>query len=239
MDILSLAPGLLTVLGVWTLAVLLPGPNFLATAHTAMAHSRRAGLACAMGVAFGTLLWAAGSLAGLGLLFRSASWLYQGVKYAGAAYLVYMGLSTLWSEWRGRSANATARDATRTQVRTAPPADAAPAPGPASAAAPARRTPRSGWRAFRHGLAVDLANPKAAAFFTSLFAMAVPPEAPLWFQGAVVLTVTVIGGAWYSFVACVAGAGPVAAFLDRAQRAVRAVTGAIFVALGLELALEK
>ena len=42
--------------------------------------------------------------------------------------------------------------------------------------------PLSDGRAFRRGLLTDLSNPKAAAFFTSLFAVAVPPTAPLWFD---------------------------------------------------------
>jgi len=91
----ALATSLLAVIGVWVVTVLVPGPNFLATVHMSHVESRRAGVVVAVGIAVGTAVWATASLAGLGLLFRSAGWLYQGVKIAGAAYLIFVGIRTM------------------------------------------------------------------------------------------------------------------------------------------------
>ena len=96
----------LTIAGVWTITVISPGPNFMATAHTAAAASRRDGLLVAAGVAVGTLLWATVSLLGLGVLFQTAGGLYQAVKFAGAAYLIAVGLRMMIGAWRNQPAPA-------------------------------------------------------------------------------------------------------------------------------------
>ena len=201
-----------TIAGVWLITVVSPGPNFFATAHTAVAVSRRDGLLVAAGVALGTLLWATVSLLGLGVLFQTAGWLYQGVKLVGAAYLLFVGLRMILGAWRNTASG----------------------PGPAAA-----RRSACGGRAFRFGLLTDLSNPKAAAFFTSLFAVAVPPTAPLWFDVLIVATVVVIAGGWYALAACLVSLEQVARVYRRSQRAITAVTGAVFVALGARLALSE
>lgn len=85
----------------------------------------------------------------------------------------------------------------------------------------------------------DLANPKAAAFFTSLFAVALPPDAPLWFDAAVITLVVAIAGGWYALVACAVASGPGAAMFGRARRALTYVAGAVFVGFGLKLVAER
>jgi len=97
----------------------------------------------------------------------------------------------------------------------------------------------TGWRAFRLGLLTDLSNPKAAAFFTSLFAIAVPPTAPLWFQALLVVSVVVLAGGWYAIAAWLMTAGPVARAYARAERWITGAAGALFVGFGLKLAADR
>ena len=201
--------GFATVIGVWVVTVVTPGPNFLATVHATLTRSRRTGLLVAAGITFGTALWGTASVFGLGLLFQAAGGLYEAVKLAGAAYLVVVGVRLILS---ARRASAPVRI-----VGLAIPAS----------------------RAFRHGLVTDLSNPKAAAFFTSLFAVAVPPTAPLWFDGILVATVAGVAGLWYGAVAWVMAADPVVALYRKAARAISALAGVVFVALGLRLAAER
>ncbi|MEM7222623.1 MAG: LysE family transporter [Pseudomonadota bacterium] len=205
----ALAASFLTIAGIWLVTVVSPGPNFVATCHAALTGSRRAAHLVVAGIAFGTTIWAAASLLGLGLLFRNAAWLYQIVKILGALYLVYMGAQMIWG------------------ARKRPATTAVASP------------PLAGWRAFRRGLLVDLSNPKAAAFFTSLFAVAVPPTAPLWFDLLVISSVVTIAAAWYAIVALAMASGPVARAYRRAQRWVMAAAGALFVGFGLKLAAER
>lgn len=208
----TLWASLATIVGVWSVTVLSPGPNFFMTAYTASRQTRGLGVTVAAGIALGTTVWATASLLGLGLLFQSAAWLYQAVKIAGGLYLAYLGLRMILIARREARPDAT--------------------PSPAA-------RPLSLRGAFLRGVIVDLSNPKAAVFFASLFAVAVPPAAPLWFKALVVATVVAMAGGWYAAVACLVKLRPVATLLARMQKAVAYVTGAVFIALGLRLASER
>ncbi|MDP3526408.1 MAG: LysE family translocator [Hoeflea sp.] len=81
----------------------IPGPAMLyATAQT-IARGRKAGLMASLGIHLGCYAHVAAAAAGLSILFHAVPWLYMAVKLAGAAYLVWLGVSLL----RGASAKAT------------------------------------------------------------------------------------------------------------------------------------
>ena len=200
------------IAGVWTITVLSPGPNLLATLHATARGGARAGVTTAAGIGLGTAIWAGLSLAGLAVLFETFTWAYTLVKIVGAAYLIIVGLKLLFQ--RG-SVAATPKGA---------------------AAVSARRGLR---RAFVFGLATDLANPKAAAFFASLFAVSIPAGAALSFQLGIGALVVVIAGSWYSLAALIFARPRVAAAYGRARRWIERLTGALFVAAGLRLAADR
>ena len=105
--------------------------------------------------------------------------------------------------------------------------------------APTRRAgPAHSGAAFRRGLLTDLSNPKAAAYFTSLFAVAVPPGAPLWFDAVLIASVVAIAAGWYALVAPGISAGPVARRYRGLERAIRRLAGAVFIAFGARQALD-
>jgi threonine/homoserine/homoserine lactone efflux protein len=74
------------------LAVMSPGPSFLITARTAVAHSRADGIKVALGLGAGTIVWAAAALLGLNFLFHQLPWLFIGVKVGGALFLLWIAL---------------------------------------------------------------------------------------------------------------------------------------------------
>ena len=86
-------------LGLFALAALalvaIPGPNLVYIANRALADGRRAGLASVLGVETGTLVWVCAAAAGLSALLASSAVAFDAVRYAGAAYLVYLGIRTL------------------------------------------------------------------------------------------------------------------------------------------------
>lgn len=217
----ALWASLVTIFGVWGITVVSPGPNFLAASHTAASQSRRTGLLVATGIAIGTTIWATASLLGLALLFQTTGWLYQAVKYLGAAYLIIVGLRMAFSQGptSQHRASSQAPSPARTSGATAAPAGF------------------STLGALRYGLQVDLSNPKAAAFFTSLFALAVPPQAPGWFQALIIALVVIMAGGWYALVACAMAMPAVSARYRASQRAIARLTGFVFVFFGARLAL--
>ncbi|MEU4233813.1 LysE family translocator [Nonomuraea sp. NPDC026600] len=72
--------------------VLIPGPNHLYITARGLAQGRAAGLASAFGVETGTLVHIAAAAAGLSYLITKSATLFAIVKWAGVAYLVYMGI---------------------------------------------------------------------------------------------------------------------------------------------------
>jgi threonine efflux protein len=86
------------------------------------------------------------------------------------------------------------------------------------------------------GLLVDLGNPKAAVFFTSLFAALLPAGAPGWVGVVAVAEVAAVPALWYSGLACLFSAGRVLRGYRAQRRPIDALVGGIFVALGVRLA---
>jgi threonine efflux protein len=199
----------LTLAAIWALVVISPGPCFVATVQQATRGSSRDGVFVALGIATGTIIWCAGSLLGLAVLFATLSWLYQLVRLAGAIYLMYLGLKTI-----------------RHAHQPLPPAglDA---------------TPIQRGSAWRVGFLTDISNPKAAAFFGSLFAALLPVHAPLWVLVTAVLLVIMIEFMWYCLMAYLFARKPVARVYRRAQRWIDYIAGGLYMLLGGRLALAR
>ena len=101
----------------------------------------------------------------------------------------------------------------------------------------ARRS--GGWRDVRAGLLVDLGNPKAAFFFTSLFATFIPADTPAWLWGITIAEVIVIELAWYVLVASLFANAAVRGAYQRARRGIDVVVGSLFLLLAGKLALDR
>lgn len=77
--------------------VMVPGPNLVYITARSIAEGRRAGVASALGVETGTLVHIGIAAACLSYVIASSAVVFNAVKYAGAAYLVYLGIRTLRS----------------------------------------------------------------------------------------------------------------------------------------------
>ncbi|HEV2195156.1 MAG TPA: LysE family translocator [Candidatus Acidoferrum sp.] len=77
------------------LLLLVPGPAVLYITSRSIGLGRAAGLVSAMGIAVGTLVHVAAATLGLSALLVSSASAFTFVKYAGAAYLIYLGVRTL------------------------------------------------------------------------------------------------------------------------------------------------
>jgi threonine/homoserine/homoserine lactone efflux protein len=92
-------PATLLVFVVASLALIaIPGPNHLYIVARGIAQGRRAGVASAFGVEIGTLVHIAAAAAGLTYLIAQSATLFGVLKWAGAAYLIYLGIRALTSK---------------------------------------------------------------------------------------------------------------------------------------------
>ena len=87
-----------------------PGPATLAIAGTSMASGRRYGLALAAGVTTGSLAWSVAAAAGLSVVMLANAWVFEAMRYAGAAYLLFLAF---------KSARSALRPATSPAMKTA------------------------------------------------------------------------------------------------------------------------
>src|SRR5260370_9358165 len=85
---------LLAFLGISILVITTPGPDTAVTIRNTLAGGRAGGIATALGVAVGLTIWAFATSAGIVALLVASKPLFLAVKYAGAAYLIWLGLQS-------------------------------------------------------------------------------------------------------------------------------------------------
>ncbi|MGE0240168.1 MAG: LysE family translocator [Parvibaculaceae bacterium] len=88
---------LAAILGAVLIGAISPGPSFVMVLRTAIALSRRDGLAAALGMGLGGALFGTLALVGLTALLAQVEWLYMVLKLAGGAYLIHLAIRI----WRG------------------------------------------------------------------------------------------------------------------------------------------
>jgi threonine/homoserine/homoserine lactone efflux protein len=79
-----------------------PGQDTALTIRNALSGGRRSGLATALGVAFGQGVWTVAAAAGLVAILRASQPAFTALRFAGAAYLFYLGLQSLLAALRRR-----------------------------------------------------------------------------------------------------------------------------------------
>lgn len=209
------------VTDIWTYVIgafgiiLLPGPNSLFVLSVATARGVKAGWQGACGVFVGDgILLALTALGAAGLL-RTLPTLFMVVKYAGAAYLAWVGLNLIRSAWR--------------QWREQP----------VATPVPAQETPAHLAHPFRRALVISLLNPKAILFLLSFFVQFIDPHfetpaIPFLILSAILMTFSAL----YLCTLIVAGAR-LAENFRRRQRLSSSLSGAVgglFVWFGAKLA---
>ncbi|WP_187429952.1 Homoserine/homoserine lactone efflux protein [Roseobacter fucihabitans] len=100
----------LTFVAASTALLLIPGPTVLLVLSYALSKGRCVAAASAAGVAFGDLVAMTASLAGLGALVLASAALFTVLKWAGALYLIWLGIKLI------RSAPGTGLDAPKQQI---------------------------------------------------------------------------------------------------------------------------
>lgn len=91
----------------------IPGPAVLYIVGRSIGHGRTAGVVSALGIGVGTIVHAVAAAVGLSALLMSSAIAFAAVKYAGAAYLIYLGVQRL----RNRESFDISSDASNTNLR--------------------------------------------------------------------------------------------------------------------------
>lgn len=207
---------ILSLLGVLTLGLLSPGPDFLVVVKNALGGSRAAAFATVAGIALGLVAQCVVIVFG----FAAASPVaLRAVQWIGAAFLAYVGLRALLAK-----------------PESAPATDVSGATMVGSAGAAARAAGDAIRRGFLEGLLCNLTNPKAFLFFVSLyaqFARTGNAEAIAFWRVAFPIVSAGHALVAWSLVVLAVQSPPVATRLRRAQRWLPRAFGAALLGLAL------
>jgi len=200
-------------LGIAAVVIIVPGPDTALVTKNAVLHGRRAALGTALGVNAGLAVWTLACALGVASLIEASDTAFTALKLIGAAYLIWLGVQALRAAHRGGSH--------------------------ASAKRPARAT-FTGRGGFRQGLVSDLANPKIAAFFTSVLPQfaghAHSVLVPFMILGGLFVLMGVV---WLCAYALVAVKASELLRRRRVSAAIDRLSGVILIGFGVRLALER
>lgn len=189
---------------------LTPGADMLFVISRSAQQGARAGCLAALGIAVGCLIHTVLAVVGLSAILATSATAFAIIKYAGAGYLIYLGILAL-------------RDA-----RSGP------------RARPALAASRRGARVFFDGVVVNALNPKVGLFFLAFLPQFVTVGEPGGLSGLLILGLLFNAGGTLVNVLVALFSSAISRFLHGsalAARALKSVLGTVLVILGVRLAL--
>ncbi len=203
----------LTIIGtiafVHLLGAMSPGPDFVMSVRNSLTYSRRTGIFTAVGFGLGVAVHVGYCIAGIAVVIARSILVFSTIKYLGAAYLLYVGIRSLFAR--------------QTQMETS---------------AVTKRQDISPLQAVRMGFLTNILNPKATLFFLGLFTVVISPAAPpprsiLIIGGLVMVLDTML---WFSFVAVFLNERHVRSFFGRFQGYFNRAFGGFLILLSIRIA---
>lgn len=202
----------LTFLALIGVVIVAPGPDTFLTLRNTAAAGRAAGLATVLGVTVANVVQGLLAATGLGALIVHAEPVFQAIKWAGVAYLIYLGVMAIRSARRG---------AAGWEGMTV-----------------GRGRSRRPWRAMRQGFLCNITNPKVLVFNLAVLPQFIGSETG---TGALLIyasSLAVLGAVF--LVAVVSLAAAVASHLQRTRvrQALDASVGTVMIGFAGALAAE-
>jgi threonine/homoserine/homoserine lactone efflux protein len=189
--------------------LVIPGPSVFYIVTRSLVQGRRAGLTSMLGVQAGGLVHVVAAAFGVSALIASSAEAFTVVKYAGAVYLVFLGVRKLLARGGDDELDELPRGST------------------------------SGRHLFTHGVIVNVLNPKTALFFLAFLPQFVDPGAPVAPQmlvlGVMLVCIGTLSDGTYALLA--AGAGNRLRSATAVRRRLDRISGGVFVGLGVFAAL--
>jgi threonine/homoserine/homoserine lactone efflux protein len=203
---------LMTFVVVSAALTLIPGPDLMFVVRTGT-HGRGPAVAAAFGAAAAALGWGTAAAFGVAVLLQRSAQAFEVVKLAGAAYLIFLGLRTLWQSRKARGISPPAGDAQPTLSLR---------------------------KAFGLGAGIDLLNPKTGLFYVAVLPQVIPHGMPVLRSTLLFAGVdSLVAAALFTAVACAAAAFLTWLRRPGVVRGLDRTTGVCMVGLGIRTALER
>lgn len=192
------------------LVVLAPGPDTMVTLKNALAGGTRGGLLAIGGITVGSLVQGTAVGLGLGGLIVRSEPVFVTLRWAGVAYLCYLGFQALRAARRGDYG-----------------------------AVDELSSRSSGFRRWREGFLSNITNPKVLALYLSVLPQFLNPEhATAWDALLLAYTVAVLGGIWLLVLMLLVHRVRILIQRRKVRRTLDAVTGTALIGFGVALAAD-
>lgn len=189
------------------LGALSPGPSLALVIKNTLNGGANQGYATAISHGLGVALYAAITATGIGLLIVQSPLLFNGIKYAGAAFLLYLGIKALMSKKQHLQFEEQQKSSASTV---------------------------NGWR---DGFLIAFLNPKLAIFFLALFSQFVDVDAGWQQKVIMTTTVGIIDMVWYLIIAYAMSRGPILDKLKENSHIVDRIAGSFLILLAARVVL--
>jgi len=201
-------------LGIAALLTIIPGADTGLVTKNAITRGRTAAFFTTFGICLGCLCHATASALGLSVVLRESARVYEWVKLVGAGYLVYIGARALWA---ARKPYAVEHGVVFTGEQR-----------------------RGVWFSFIEGLFTNLLNPKVAIFYLTFLPQFIAPGENVLRKSLFLASIHVLMGlVWLCSYAMLLDRMSAVLTRPSVRRKLEAFTGAVLVAFGLRLAMER
>jgi RhtB (resistance to homoserine/threonine) family protein len=193
------------------LAVISPGPDFALVLRQSLGYGRRVAIWTSIGIGTAILLHVSYSLLGIGLLIQSSATWFTALKFAGAAYIAWLGFQAL----RAKPAKLDEGSSAGSSISLK-------------------------WtHAFIAGFFTNALNPKATLFFIALFATVIDGHTPRLVQAGYGLWMSLATMAWFCLVSVLFTRGDVRVRFVRHGHWVSRILGILLIGFAVSLAVTR
>lgn len=200
---------LILVITISCLGMISPGPDFFLVLKNSLSYNRKMALMTCLGVISAIAIHMSYCVAGIAVLITATPWLYNALRYAGAAYLLWIGVKALLAKSSGTAY--VSKQALELNVTAK--------------------------AAFMQGLLCNLLNPKATLFFLAIFTQLLNASSTMVDKLVVAFIIWLEAAIWWPMVVFVFQTQIVQRRYFKLQVIIDKLLGVILIVLGVKVGL--
>lgn len=194
------------------LLTMLPGLDTAQVLRSVTIGGKSIAYATVSGILTGVWIWGAAAALGISALLVASHIAYTIVKWAGAAYLIYLGIKMFWESRKITQESIQAKIADKTSSR----------------------------KAFNRALLINLTNPKTGVFYIAILPQFLPHEFPALVGGLLLATIhNLLALIWFTMMIFGASFAKETLQNPRVQQIIERASSLALIGFGIRVAFEK